>query len=323
MRVYQLPSIERCSVAAIDDRRQIGMIASGPALRAARQHGLALQPAWQAEPGLATEPGFAALAAACPAAIEVIYAVGGGLAVDAAKYVAHQRGLPLIAIPTALSVDAHLTWASGVRQDGCVVYLPTGAPSLLYADMQLIAAAPAHVRAAGVCDLLSIATGLWDWRVAEEHGMNPEQQRWLLWADRQAQAILEATLDVAAAAGAGDPEGLWALLSLLALEVQLCNQIGHSRPEEGSEHYLAYALEAHPAIGAGHAHGDLVGPAILAIAAAQGQPTASLRAGLLAAGVPLDRVSPAVIDEVSATLPLYVRRHQLPYGIADWIGQER
>ena len=46
----------------------------------------------------------------------IIYAVGGGLAVDAAKYIAHGLNLPLVSLPTALSVDAFLTWASGVRE---------------------------------------------------------------------------------------------------------------------------------------------------------------------------------------------------------------
>ncbi|MFQ5435295.1 MAG: hypothetical protein ACE5FD_10510 [Anaerolineae bacterium] len=41
------------------------------------------------------------------------------------------------------------------------------------------------------------------------------------------------------------------------MEVQLCNQIGHARPEEGSEHYFAYAVEN--VMGKGLPHGDLVG----------------------------------------------------------------
>jgi A-factor biosynthesis hotdog domain len=105
-------------------------------------------------------------------------------------------------------------------------------------------------------------------------------------------------------------------LHLLAIEVQLCNLIGHSRPEEGSEHFLAYALEAHPAIGAGHAHGDLVGPAILAIAHLQGQDSEVLQEALLAAQVPLDRVPGMLMEETMRQLPMYVRQHQLPYGIA-------
>ena len=43
---------------------------------------------------------------------------------------------------------------------------------------------------------------------------------------------------------AGTGRGLKCLYDCLAMEVQLCNQIGHARPEEGSEHYFAYCAEA-------------------------------------------------------------------------------
>ncbi len=41
---------------------------------------------------------------------EIVYAVGGGLTADAAKYIAVKLGLPLVVLPTALSVDAFLTF---------------------------------------------------------------------------------------------------------------------------------------------------------------------------------------------------------------------
>jgi glycerol-1-phosphate dehydrogenase [NAD(P)+] len=314
--IYPIPAIIEAPLAELAETHAVALITSGPAWAAAERHGLRLPVVWRAEPGTASEARFRQLADDVPPGADVVYGVGGGLAADAAKYVAWQRGLPLVLVPTALSVDAHLTWACGVRRDGCVVYLETGAAQRLYADYALLAEAPPAIRAAGLCDLLSIATGLWDWRFAEECGRNPPAQRFLPWAARQAEAILDGTYETAVAAGRGDPQGLRALLHLLALEVQLCNLLGHSRPEEGSEHYLAYALEAHPGIGAGHAHGDLVGPAILRAAAWQGQDTAPLRRALEAAGVPLDRVPEHVMVATEQTLPEYVRKHGLAYGRA-------
>jgi glycerol-1-phosphate dehydrogenase [NAD(P)+] len=316
MRAYAVPTIEEISLRDLTEERPVALITHAAAWAAAAHAGLHLAPRWRAEPTDAAEAHFAALAEQCPGDVEVVYGVGGGLAADAAKYVAAQRKLPLIFIPTALSVDAHLTWASGVRRDGCVAYLETGPAQVLYADYALLAAAPPSIRAAGICDLLSIATGLFDWRYAEERGQNPPEQSYLPWAANMAQQILNAAIDIAPAAGRGDPGGLRDLLRLLALEVQLCNLLGHSRPEEGSEHYLAYALEAHPSIGAGHAHGDLVGPAILRAAQWQRLRVEPLRRALIAACVPLDRVPPDALAAVERDLPAYVRRHNLPYGIA-------
>ncbi|MBX2999941.1 MAG: iron-containing alcohol dehydrogenase [Caldilineaceae bacterium] len=244
----------------------------------------------------------------------VVYAVGGGLAVDAAKYVAANRGLPLICLPTALSVDAFLTTSSGIRRDGCVVYIPTKAPQTVILDWGVLGAAPPSIRAAGICDLLSIATGCWDWRFAHERVQNPPGMAYIPWVEEIAQAILRASLDCAEAAGRGDPDGLKTLYDCLALEVQLCNQIGHSRPEEGSEHYFAYAAEDR--LGHGLPHGDLVGPGILIAAERQGQERAALERALRACHIPLHTIPADVVAATLAGLPDYCRTHNLPYSRA-------
>ncbi|MBI3735058.1 iron-containing alcohol dehydrogenase [Candidatus Sumerlaeota bacterium] len=245
---------------------------------------------------------------------EVIYAVGGGLAVDAAKYLAAAKRLPLVCIPTAISVDAFLTWASGVRQEGSVRYLVTKPPDQLIVDLKRIGSGPPPLRAAGICDVLSIATGLWDWNYAHERNANPPGMDYLPYAAHVAAAILEGSLDCAEAAGRGDPAGLKQLLDCLALEVQLCNQLGHSRPEEGSEHYFAYAVEN--LMGKGLPHGDLVGPGILLMAQLQGQETAPLRRALEACHIPLNRIPPEIVRETLRGLPDFCRRHNLPHGLA-------
>jgi len=243
----------------------------------------------------------------------IIYAVGGGLAVDAAKYIAYHTGLELVSLPTALSVDAFLTWASGVRAEGCVKYLETQPPQRLIMDVDVLAVAPEGIRAAGICDVLSIATGLWDWELAAEQGKNPEGMELIPWAADAAQSILDGALECAEAAGAGDAEGLKQLLDCLAMEVQLRNQIGHSRPEQGSEHYFAYSVENY--LGKSLPHGDLVGPGILLMAEFQDQDTYALERALKACHIPLDTIPEDVVGLTLKGLPDYVRKHDLPYGI--------
>eukprot|EP00041_Stephanoeca_diplocostata_P014545 m.267341 g.267341 ORF g.267341 m.267341 type:complete len:123 (+) comp19732_c0_seq7:1054-1422(+) len=55
------------------------------------------------------------------------------------------------------------------------------------------------------------------------------------------------------------------------MQVFLCEQWGNARPEEGSEHYIAYALEAKT--GKHYIHGQLIGLCILLVAHFQGQDT--------------------------------------------------
>jgi glycerol-1-phosphate dehydrogenase [NAD(P)+] len=245
---------------------------------------------------------------------EIVYAVGGGLVVDTAKYIAVKRNLPLVVLPTALSVDAFLTYASGIRRDGCVYYIETKTPETLILDLDVIACAPEAIRAAGITDVMSIATGSWDWKFAHEHGKNPSGMEFIPWVYDNAQSILNGVLDCAEAAGRGDRDGLKTLYDCLAMEVQLCNQVGHARPEEGSEHYFAYAVENE--MGHGLPHGDLVGPGILLMAQLQGQDTGRLEKALKACHVPLGNIPQEMVERTLKILPDYCERHQLSYGIA-------
>jgi glycerol-1-phosphate dehydrogenase [NAD(P)+] len=217
-------------------------------------------------------------------------------------------------MPTALSVDAFLTAASGIRRDGCVHYILTKVPERLVLDFDVLAAAPAWIRAAGITDVLSIATGSWDWKFAHERRRNPAGMEFIPWVYDNAQSILRGVTDCAEAAGRGDRQGLKSLYDCLAMEVQLCNQIGHARPEEGSEHYFAYCVEQFT--GPGWPHGDLVGPGILLMAERQGQDTHAYETALRSCHIPLDRIPPEVVRRTITQLPDYCRKHALPFGIA-------
>lgn len=309
--IWPIPHLEFMPFSEIDERRDVALVYSREAYEAVKDL-LPIKIVSRAEPTMATLSHWEALGEALEG--EVIYAVGGGLATDAAKYVAAEKDLPLVSLPTALTVDAFLTWTSGYRERGCVYYTETKAPDRLIMDYEVLAAAPASLRAAGICDVLSIATGSWDWKFAEEKRMTTSETAFIPYAYEVAQAILQGTLDCAEAAGRGDPEGLKQLLDVNVLQVQLCNQIGHARPEEGSEHYFAYSVENE--MGLGLPHGDLVGPGILLMAGLQGQDLAPLRRALEACSIPLANIPQQVIERTILGLPEYCEQHDLAYGIA-------
>jgi glycerol-1-phosphate dehydrogenase [NAD(P)+] len=309
--IWPIPKINLMPFTEISEPRDVMLIYSHAAYEAVKDR-LNLKIVSQAEPVEATLKHWDALGEALDG--EVIYAVGGGLAVDAAKYLAANHGLPLVCLPTALTVDAFLTWASGFRKDGCVYYTETKIPDLLIIDFGVLAAAPESIRAAGISDVLSIATGSWDWKFAEEQGQNPPEMTFIPYVYDTAQAILQGVIDCAEAAGRGDPDGLKQLLDCLALQAQLCNHIGHARPEEGSEHYFAYSVENFT--GKGLPHGDLVGPGIVLMAGLQKQDFRPLKKALKACNVPLTNISDDVIRKTILDLPDYSRQHNLPFGIA-------
>jgi glycerol-1-phosphate dehydrogenase [NAD(P)+] len=319
MKIWNLPTVEFIPFDELEEERPIIVVTTAGAWEAVAEDLQQLTIASRVEVTEASIHHWLNLSANLQSAISnlqppIVYAVGGGLAADAAKYLANGLMLPLTCLPTALTVDAFFTWASGVRHEGCVEYMETKPPERLIIDMDVLAVAPENLRAAGICDVLSIATGLWDWEFAAEKDQNPDGMELIPWVADAAQAILEGALECAEAAGAGDEEGLKQLLDCLALEVQLCNQIGHTRPKEGSEHYFAYSVEN--LMGKGIPHGKLVGPGVLLMAEFQDQDTEELEAALEACHVPLENIPEDVLGATLKGLPAYVRKHELPYGIA-------
>ncbi len=309
--INTLPKVHLIPLREVEEKREVALVYSDPAWRAV-ENKLHLPVRWKIEVFEAFSENWDRLAEGFYG--DVVYSVGGGLTADAAKYLAVKFGLPLVVIPTALSVDAFITAASGIRRDGCVYYIETKPPEDLILDLDVIAAAPETIRAAGVTDVMSIATGSWDWKFAHERRKNPPEMEFIPWAYANAQSILNGVLDCADAAGRGDRAGLKTLYDCLAMEVQLCNQIGHARPEEGTEHYFAYCIEN--VVGHGLPHGDLVGPGIIYAARWQSQETDRLEAALNACHIPLDRIHAGVVEQVRKELPVFCIKHNLPYAIS-------
>lgn len=194
-----------------------------------------------------------------------VFGIGGGSAADHAKYVGWKTGMPLVIVPTILSVDAAYTKAIGVREGSKVRYVGEVYPDYLLIDFEILRSSPILLNRSGVGDLISIFTALWDWKEAGERVGE--------FYDAEIAAHSQVLLD-RLLAGATDirditDEGLRLMSDLYVGEVRLCEMVGNSRPEEGSEHYLAYCLES---LTQGHyLHGQLVGVCVLIAGYVQGQ----------------------------------------------------
>jgi glycerol-1-phosphate dehydrogenase [NAD(P)+] len=194
-----------------------------------------------------------------------VVGIGGGTALDTAKFTAAELGRPLVQVPTITSVDAGFTDAIGVRADGRVRYIGRVVPDLVVLDLPLIRSAPAPLNRAGVGDVLSCHTGLFDWRLAVDAGAG---HPWRGDLAALGAALLAELDDAADEVGAVSDDGVRFLASAYRRIGAACAEAGHSRFEEGSEHFWAYAYEhdtgAHPV------HGEIISLAVCALAHVQG-----------------------------------------------------
>ncbi len=89
---------------------------------------------------------------------DVVVGVGGGKALDAAKLLADQTGLPVVTVPTSAATCAAWTALSNVySEQGAFLYdvaLPT-CPDLLILDYDLIQTAPQRTLVAGIGDAIA------------------------------------------------------------------------------------------------------------------------------------------------------------------------
>lgn len=312
--IPNLPQIEICSLNEVKETRPAAVLTGNRAWNAVGPM-VDLPIVVQAEPHTADIKFLEMLGGGLPDHVEVVYGIGGGLASDVAKYTAWKNNIPCVVIPTALSVDGFFTSLVAVRREGTVAYENTGPAEKVIIDWDVVSSAPEHIRGTGIVEILSMTTGLLDWKYAAEKGMNTPLERFQPWAASIAAAIAQQAYRIAERVGKGEVDALRNLLDLICVEVQLTNQIGHNRPQEGSEQYFAYAIEPLASRGSGVPYADLVGPGILIAAALHKQDISRIRGTLQSAGVRLGQLRRDDIVETVKKLPQYVKDHNLPYSI--------
>ena len=101
---------------------------------------------------------------------EAVVGLGGGMAVDTAKFFVWKKRVPLFQIQTALSMNASWGQRAGIRIDGVVRYIGWAVPEAVYIDYDVLRAAPRHLNYSGIGDILCNHTGILDWRYATAKG---------------------------------------------------------------------------------------------------------------------------------------------------------
>lgn len=257
-------------------------------------------------------------AAAQVPGVAAVLGLGGGTAMDTAKFLALRQGVPLLQAPSAVSVDASVTPQVAVRAGDRVEYRGHIIADRVLVDFSLIRQAPDRMNRAGGGDLLSIHTALWDWRHGAERpgaGAAPVVPE----VARRAEQILDTVTALAGEIRAVSPRGIEAIVRAYLEISEMATELGHAQLEEGSEHYFVYCLEQ--VTGRPLIHGEAVTLGAVLMSELQRNDPARVRAIAEAAGIawrPADLgLGP---DDVAATLrrlPGYVRATGLPWSVID------
>jgi glycerol-1-phosphate dehydrogenase [NAD(P)+] len=260
------------------------------------------------------------LVAELPPAAHIV-GLGGGVAMDTAKYLAWRAEVPLVLAPSIVSVDAAVTNTIALRRDGEVVYEGFVVAESILADLELIARAPARLNRAGVGDLLSIQTARHDWALGARAGRIGFDDA----VDAAAASVLADLYGLADEVAAVTDHALERLLRAYARVNALCLDVGHSGPEEGSEHYFAYAAEA--VTHRSFVHGELVGLGVVLMSALQGEVEGKAAAFLDRCRVQwrpeLLGIDAAALEAILLRLPSFVRQAGLPWSIVDEAALDR
>ena len=184
---------------------------------------------------------------------DVILSIGGGTVNDVAKLASKYANIRLICIPTIISNDGVCSNTSVLRideerTDG----FSSKSPDTILVDIGIIKNSPSQYLKAGICDILSNYSAIWDWDLAVSRNKETTNDLarimssnafWTLFnlpenieEDLRIKIICESII-----------------MSGLAMEIK-----GNTRPCSGSEHLFNHAMVSlHPEVKV--LHGYLVG----------------------------------------------------------------
>jgi glycerol dehydrogenase-like iron-containing ADH family enzyme len=193
--------------------------------------------------------------------IRAIVGLGGGQALDVAKYFAWRRNLPLFQMPTALSVNAVYGQRSGVRENGRVMYRGFAVPECVYIDFDVLRSAPPRLNWSGIGDILCFHTGVLDWRYANDQGKGEPKWPWDPNLAEQSLAKVEAVVANADEIRTLSDQGIATLIDGLKWGTSFHGAGWCPRHIEGTDHFLFYTLEK--LTGRKFLHGQPVGLGIV------------------------------------------------------------
>lgn len=176
---------------------------------------------------------------------ETLLAVGGGMVIDVARYIAYRAKTSFVAVPTAPSQDGIASPRSAlyhVSPTGEMIYTGTAdakAPDMVIFDLSILSSAPQTLIRAGYGDIITKLTSLKDWQLARDDIGEP-------YCNTAEKLTLEAVNHVIEVAKEGNyllEQNIRKLCKAIIFSGAAMGVVNSTRPAGGSEHMVGRHLE--------------------------------------------------------------------------------
>lgn len=170
---------------------------------------------------------------------DMLIAVGSGTIHDITRFVAHEKKIPFISVPTAASVDGFVSTVAAMTWHGLKKSMIACAPIAVVADSLIFSRAPYRLTASGISDLYGKYTALTDWKIS--HLLTGEHFCSRIY-DLEIAAIDTVTANLDGLRNE-EPQAYEQLMYALLLSGLAMQMMGNSRPASGAEHHMSHLWE--------------------------------------------------------------------------------
>ncbi|WP_114747869.1 iron-containing alcohol dehydrogenase [Pleomorphovibrio marinus] len=244
---------------------------------------------------------------------DIAIGMGGGVAMDIAKFHAWKGGKNLYQLPTAISMDAMFSYPIALRYQGRVSYVGEKIPDKIFCDFDILLKAPKIYNRSGICDLLSCHTALFDWKLSEKMGKSKIDYP----LKKATESLLKEVVKRVDEISEVTESSIRFLMEGFQFVAEENFRVGHCQYEEGSEHFFYYCLEA--ITGKTFLHGQVINLGILLMSILQENQVENIIDVLKRAKVPIYpssmNISYQEIEQVLFTCNDYVKEKSYPYSI--------